>query len=417
MRALLGTTLAPSAFTSATISASLVTTTTARAVGSRRTSSRITSSAITPSGDQTTRTSRRRLVWAPTTVAPSNTTVRSDPNRRAQVLDRVEQLVRCASSVSSARRAWRRCSRRRARPHPTEGGTRRPRRTRRSRRRAAGAVGGLGPGSGIGRLGSATALRVDQRVRASLGRPRRPLPGRPRQRPRSRRTAPVDSAATASASTPTGVQRRIESLSPPLRDRGRGEPRCAGRRARRAARPTSSSALTTSARSPSSVGSQRVDRRIARGDVGPQSHGHLLGGAAALLLAAQRRAQVGVGSSIGHLGHELLDLRLPPVGPLQPQDADRVDQLGQRPGRDRRAERLVVVDGTSKPSERTRGNPRLARHGSHLARDRDRRLSSGDLVAHQDRVLDGTAQVAMLDRCRIGHVPRYSTDREQNECS
>ena len=152
-------------------------------------------------------------------------------------------------------------------------------------------------------------------------------------------------------------------------------------------------------------GAQRFDRRLAPGDVRPQSHGDLLGGAAALLLATQAGAQVGVGSSIGLRGHELLDLRLPPVGPLQPQDADGVDQLGERAGRDRRAERLVAVDGTSKSSERTRGNPRLARHGSDLARDRDRRPPFGDLVTHQDRVLDGTAQVAVLDRSRIGHEP------------
>ena len=100
-------------------------------------------------------------------------------------------------------------------------------------------------------------------------------------------------------------------------------------------------------------GAQRVDRRLAPGDVRPQSHGHLFCGASPLLLAPQAGAQVGLGSSIGLCGDELLDLRLPPVGSLQPQDADGVDQLGQRAGRDRRAERLVAVDGTSEPSERT----------------------------------------------------------------
>jgi hypothetical protein len=166
---------------------------------------------------------------------------------------------------------------------------------------------------------------------------------------------------------------------------------------------------------PVEIGFQRTDRRIPVGDVGAQANGHLLGGATTLLLASQRRSEVGLGGLVGHLGDETFDVRLPSLGPLQPQDADRVDELGQRPGSDRRAKRLVGVDRPAERSQRPGGNPGLAGHRTHLARHRDPDLPSGDLIAHHDGVLDGTAQVAVLDRCRTGHVlhPSRATSRTE----
>ncbi len=149
---------------------------------------------------------------------------------------------------------------------------------------------------------------------------------------------------------------------------------------------------------------ERIDRGLAFGQVRSQPHGDLLGSVTTLLLAPQRRAEVGVCGLGGTLDHQLLGLRLPARRSLQPQDADRVDQLGQRTCSDRRAEHVVGLDRSAETAEGAGGNSGLAGSRTDLSGNGDRGPALGDLVAHRHGVLDRTAQLAVLDRGRVGHV-------------
>jgi hypothetical protein len=164
--------------------------------------------------------------------------------------------------------------------------------------------------------------------------------------------------------------------------------------------------------------SQLADRHVALAEVGSEADSDLFRCSTALLLAPQRGSQICVRSLVGALGDESIDTIGPPLRALQPQDPDRIDELGQRTRCDRVAERLVGVDRPAQTSERSGGDPRLGGDATELARHRNRGLAFGDLVGHHDGVLDGTAQVAVLDRGRVGHV-RTLPDRPhaQNGCS
>ena len=145
----------------------------------------------------------------------------------------------------------------------------------------------------------------------------------------------------------------------------------------------------------------------------PQAHGGLLGRQPALLLAPQRRSQVGVGLLGDAFGDQPGSPLLPSLGALQPQDADRVDQFGQRARGDRLAEPVVGVDRATQPAERCGRDAGLARHRPELARHGDRRPALRQFVAHLDGELDRAAQIAVLDRRRLGHAITIATVRRR----
>ena len=99
------------------------------------------------------------------------------------------------------------------------------------------------------------------------------------------------------------------------------------------------------------VGAQPVDDLVAAGDLvgedddlGPRSCRHLLGCVTALLGLLELAGDVGRLTGSVRLGREPLDLTLPAVGTLQPDLADRIDELGKGARGDAGAERVVLFD-------------------------------------------------------------------------
>jgi hypothetical protein len=168
---------------------------------------------------------------------------------------------------------------------------------------------------------------------------------------------------------------------------------------------TSSSAFTTSARTRRG---RRLQRPIdaSRSATSARPNGDLFG---ARRRFSSRRSAVRRSASAASSAarRPALDALLPAVGPLQPQDADRIDELGHGAGGDRRAEHVVGVDRPAQGPERLGGNPCLARR-PHLDAAPGSSLAFVDLVDHHDGELDGTAQMAVLDRCRTDMTPTYS---------
>ena len=92
-------------------------------------------------------------------------------------------------------------------------------------------------------------------------------------------------------------------------------------------------------------------------DRGLRADRHLLGCLPTFLGSLQRSPQIGVALLGRADGEQFADLILPAGRPLQPQDPDRIDELGHRTDGDPLAERVVGLDDTTEPAQRPRRNP------------------------------------------------------------
>jgi hypothetical protein len=134
-----------------------------------------------------------------------------------------------------------------------------------------------------------------------------------------------------------------------------------------------------------------VDAGLRLDQLGPGADRNLLSGLPPTLGAAQRGLRSRL--LLGFLGRrdQLGDAGVPPVLATQPLDADRVDELGERAGRQAGAELAVGLDGSAQLAERAARDARLLQERLQRARERERRAKSLAGVGDGNRELDGRA--------------------------
>ena len=139
---------------------------------------------------------------------------------------------------------------------------------------------------------------------------------------------------------------------------------------------------------------------IPTGQLGLAPRLGLLGRLTAIVGALDECSQFG-DLTVEPLGREhAVDRRLPPVGPLEPQPADLVDELGERTGGETAPEGFVAFDRSSDRPQRPVGNPIRRRGGpeERLQRvgDLDRRAALLTLGRHEDGERERRPEPSML---------------------
>ena len=169
------------------------------------------------------------------------------------------------------------------------------------------------------------------------------------------------------------------------------------------------------------IGHQPIELRALLGDeglepdrFGPRPHRRFLGREAALLGPAERRGHVELGAfGLGRTdrGECFVD---PPVGPLEPQSSDVVDELRRGAHGDPTSEHVVVLDRSAQAPERARGNSWFAEERAQCVGHGHRRFPTLCLLRDEHRVFDRAAQVSMLDLGTLAHASTLPVRAQPN---